>query len=471
MPRSVLVLLAAAGACAEPAWDAGVFAARDRSPEGDRRLRVAGPLWEGRGGADGRTFQALRPLTSTWTIPAAEHSGRDVLWPVGVVREKQGERFWRFANMYAFDYDTEAQSRGRLVIFPVFFSGRNRAGEIYGAVFPVGGSIHEYLGQDRLRFVLFPLYADSEVNAVRTHSVLWPIISRTRGPGVRRGRVFPFYGYSERDDRWRKQFVLWPFWTSVDYRYPDSEGGGFLLFPLYGRQREGEKTSWTVLPPFFSGAEGPKQRRLRAPWPFVRIDRGEIDQTALWPLWGRRRQENLENGFLLWPLGYHERVTRRDETLHRLMALPVFYSERVETVPPEHDGEPEVRSRYWKIWPVVSWRREPEASRLRLLALWPLKQTPAIERNYAPLWSLYTRTRAGDTVEDELLWGLWRRRAEADGDGSWSLFPLLAARRDPARDTRELSALCGLVRTRREGSHRAWSVLYFLRFGPTDAMP
>jgi hypothetical protein len=466
------LLLAASAASAEPSWDAGPFAARDRAPEGERRLRAAGPLWESRAGEDGRAFQALRPLTSAWDAPGAKRGGRDLLWPLGVARHDADELFWRFANIYAFDYATETRSRGRFVIFPVFFSGRNSAGRLYAALFPLGGSIYEYLGQDRMRFVLFPLYADSAVNAVRTQTVLWPVFSRTRGPGVRRARVFPFYGYSERDAHWRKQFVLWPVWTSVEDRYPDSTGGGFLLFPLYGRLRAGENESWTVLPPFFRGATGPQQRSLRAPWPFVRIDRGAVDQTALWPLWGRRRQANLETGFVLWPLGYHERVTRQDETLHRLMALPVFYSERVETRPAAEDGAaPEVLSRYWKLWPLVSWRREPEASRLRLLALWPLKQTAPIERNYAPLWSLYTRSRAGDTVDDELLWGLWRRRTEADGGGRWSLFPLLAAQREPARDAREISALGGLVRYRREGSQRAWKLLYCLQFGTPDATP
>jgi len=68
---------------------------------------------------------------------------------------------------------------------------------------------------------------------------------------VHRWRVFPFYGISRSDDRWTKRFVMWPFWTSVKYEYPNQKGGGFILWPLFGKVDVGENYSRSFLPPFF----------------------------------------------------------------------------------------------------------------------------------------------------------------------------------------------------------------------------
>lgn len=448
-------------------FDAGFLASKDQAPDGCERLRAAGPIVELQIGPDGRSFHALRPVTSAWQMPDASRSGRDILWPLGSIKRFRGETFWRFLNIYGTDSDPEPDSRGRVVVFPLVFAGRDKAGDTYGAVFPIGGTIHEYFGQDRLGFVLFPLYGFNAQNDLRTHHVLWPIYARTQGPGVSRVRVFPLYGRSVRENRWDKRFVLWPIWTSTRYTYPDSNGGGFLLFPVFGHAREGDKESWTVFPPLFRRAVGPTQRELRAPWPFIRIDRGKVNQTAVWPLWGTRTQDNLTTGFFLWPLGYRERMQRKDHTLSRFMLLPFIQTERVDE--PKTNGSTVVRSRHWKLWPLVSTRREPDAARVRVLALWPLKHTVPIERNLAPLWSLYTHTRTETTTEDELLWGLWRRRSNADGSGRFSLFPLLAVERDAERDRRHVSALLGLVRVEREGWRKRVRLLYFLSFG--DRLP
>ncbi len=100
---------------------------------------------------------------------------------------------------------------------------------------------------------------------------------------------------------------------------------------------------------------------------------------------------------------------------------------------------------------------------MRALALWPLKQTPGIERNWAPLWSLYTRERAGDARDTELLWGIYHHRRTAT-QRDVSVFPLLRTHRDDAREARSWSLLYGLAGVEKEGVRRTWRLLYFLKF-------
>jgi hypothetical protein len=104
---------------------------------------------------------------------------------------------------------------------------------------------------------------------------------------------------------------------------------------------------------------------------------------------------------------------------------------------------------------------------LRVLALWPLKHTPAVERNWAPLWSLYSRERVGDGIESELLWGLYRHQRRNDSR-RLSLFPLLqssSSRIENETPLRRWSLLYGLIGYRREGLHKQFRMLYFLKFG------
>ena len=54
--------------------------------------------------------------------------------------------------------------------------------------------------------------------------------------------------------------------------------------------------------------------------------------------------------------------------------------------------------------------RVGDQSRFRTLLLWPLRHTAPVEREYAPLWTIYQHTRAGANTDDEVLWGLFRHQ-------------------------------------------------------------
>lgn len=116
-----------------------------------------------------------------------------------------------------------------------------------------------------------------------------------------------------------------------------------------------------------------------------------------------------------------------------------------------------------KIWPLASYRRRGERSLLRAPDLWPVMNINQVERNYAPLWTLYSRERVGDAVETELLWGLYRQR-KTEREKSGSIFPLVSWRRSRENEgDRKWSLLGGLVGYQREGGSRRLQLLYVIK--------
>jgi hypothetical protein len=220
--------------------------------------------------------------------------------------------------------------------------------------------------------------------------------------------------------------------------------------------------TWWVLPPFFRYTRSARLRQVNAPWPFIQFSAGDMRKLYFWPLWGRKHAPPQRHFFFLWPIGSLRIVDRPDEALRRLLILP-FVTYESRRTRPAGAGSREaatgpVNARRFKLWPLLSYRREGETWRLRVADLWPLKDAPGVARNYAPLWTLFRWEQHGRTREQELLWGLYRRRVEADGARRMSVFPLWQTQR--GRDHRDWSLLKGLAGYRREGSKKWYRFLY-----------
>ena len=397
------------------------------------------------------SFFAVRPFYSHTVLEEGEI--RDVFWPLysrKLFKDEDTSRALIFWFTHHFNASEESP-RHRRWFLPFYFQGRDANDENYFALFPLGGRIYEFLGRDRIAFFLFPLFGKSQINDVKTTSVLWPIYSRTRGEGIQRDRVFPIIGKSTLEGKYEKRFVLWPFWTSADYFYPGDSGSSWILFPICGRAKmDNEKTLW-VIPPFFRFTKGEKENRIFCPWPFFQKKENERhNKLYVWPLWGRDRYQGGLNhrNFLFWPIFWSERSEQAQRSKTRRMALPFFFSEREflndKTLPKKE--RPEI-SRAWKIWPLMSWQRDEHASRFRMLELWPVKNAAPIERNWAPLWTLYKRTNVDGLIRKDVFWFLWHSEKHLlEERAEWSL-------------------LKGMLSYKKEGVQKKIRLLYFFNFG------
>lgn len=445
-------------------FDFGPLITKDVSLQGNSRIRVLGPIWEHQSNENGQSFSAFRPVFSRTAETNSPRILKELVWPFATFKIYRNESYYRVLTGFGHDYEIDAESRYKNHLLPLLFQGRAADGDNYFALFPVGGTIREFMGKDRIDFALFPLYARTQVNEFVTHDVLWPFVSWSKRDGASRWRVFPFYGQAQSDGAWKRRFVLWPIWTSMDVEKNDD--GGFILFPVTGYSRlEDERTFWLV-PPLFKWLEAPERRVVNCPWPFVQYETGDQEKLYLWPIWGTKKKGLSESSFYLWPVFHSGRTEFDAETKSNFRALPFVYSDKTVERPSEDDAAGLVSERYFKLWPLFSYRREGDVSRFRSLELWPTKNMGPVERNFAPLWTVYTRERDGESFDTELLWGIYRNRKGKEGERAFSVFPLYSQKH--ASDPDQLSSwhiLAGLFGREVDDGVRRWRVLYFLRFG------
>ncbi len=431
---AVLALLTASG-CVSPS-------APGRA---DRTWRVT-PLLEFGRTDGGGSLVAVRPFYSRLVENSATQAVTDVAWPISTFHRTGRHLWWRAFPAYGSDDDLDdPQSRDHFWLLPIYFQGRTREGDDYRALFPLAGEVRDIATLDRAHFYLFPLYADYDRGSVESTTWLWPIYSRRHAPDLDQFSLFPIYGRAEHRDsaEWTRRYLLWPFWTEAELRGPVAHGHAFILFPLYGRVDLDKQQSWMVVPPFFSYTRAEDgYRRLHAPWPFVQSEDGRRHRRYLWPLFGWQRQDATRQWFAAWPLAGGEHTELSDRSVSRFYLNPVFYRERRTARAPA--VRPDADANYLCLWPLFSWQRQGADDRLRVPELNLFRGHAAIERNWAPLWSLFTRTHTPATgTRTELLWGLvaWGRTPVSGG--FLGLWPLLHVARQG--DGTEWSLLEGLV--------------------------
>lgn len=478
---ALAVPLAMASGCASMAKRGGAAEARpcgvhtDWGPiysrmtdlEGHDRQQVLGPIFERSIGPTNQTLHAVRPFYAR----QREASGwvhHDLLYPLGTGSTLGHDTEWRVLVGWYQDFDTsDPESAWRLMVLPIYFQGRTRDGDNYFAVFPIGGCIGDLFFRDRIDFVLFPLWMRSEVRGIETVNWLFPIIARTDDPRLRQLRIFPFYGKIQRRDYYRKRFVMWPIWTDAVWTYRYSAGRGFVFFPFYGRLRLSDQSAWMVFPPFFRHSSSAQMSSGFYPWPFVQVEHGQREKFYLWPLFGYRNQAGFSYRFLLWPLINQTRTDRGDRELRTFRAIPFIYSESERIRYPNPASKAPPPARRFEFWPLAAWDQPSTGpERLRIPDLWPGRNMPAIDRSWAPWWTLYRRDRMGPDADSEALWGFYRHSRRGDAASHLSLFPLFEQTRDAraGKSYAYWSILKGLLSREEEDGQARYRVLYVFSF-------
>jgi hypothetical protein len=445
-----------------PVHDFGcLFSTGESDDKGISGWSGVGPVLEHVEGQS-REFDAMRPFYTQET----DERGRtvlDILWPVGTVRTWGKKTDWRFLTAFGGDADRyDPASAYHAWFLPLVFFGRTKAGEDYGAVFPLGGKLGEFMGRDEMSFVLFPLYAHSRLNDLETDHVLWPLISRTTGTGVYQARFFPFYGYSSRSNAWERSYVMWPVWNHVREKRPGSEGSGYMVFPLFGHVNFKDQETWMVLPPLFRHTRTKDGTEGACPWPIVQWRKGPSSKFYMWPIYGRRATEGDRVSFWAWPLVWKGVTESGKDRQDRFRVFPLYAQESRRVIKASATN---VTERYVSVWPVMAYEREGSNTEVRVLDLWPFRDTRPVERNLTPWWTLFSRQRNAEGTQGRVLWGLARWKTRNDGDAYRSIFPLVSWKANGRTDAyREWDMLKGLIGYHRDPEARTLQFLYFLHW-------
>ncbi len=363
------------------------------------RINALGPLFDLHRD-HGRLSLGLRPLFFYRGVAEPKSWELDYLYPLGLCRfNEAGDRSTRLIPIFRWDdYKGVKEERGEQRLeFLTLFWGRTRQGKDYGGLFPLGGRMSQRLNQDRIRFFLWPIYWDTLKDEATTHHILWPLFSFTHGGGQKGSKFLPLYSYNEKlKDHALDLALLWPLFTM----HKDDQNYKWMLFPLVARSESPRtRTTW-VLWPFFSHSVYEFGEQWNFPWPFLNINRGSDRQRIkLFPFFKTEQAAGERSSFFLWPLYQFNEFQYPDgwERHHRILLFNGLHI----------DQRKQGLRKEINFWPFFRYVQERDGShRLSIPVLFPLEDE-GLERNYAPLITLFHRRQQADgTGGWDFLWGL-----------------------------------------------------------------
>jgi hypothetical protein len=426
----------------------------DEEREG-KALDLLGPLLTYRKDREERTL-AFRPLFYRKGGPGT-YTLLDYLYPFGSYLRTDREVESFFFPLYLTRHDltvkeAEKKERG----FILAFWGETEKGESYGGFFPLYGKLKNRFGHDEMNFFLWPLYSDSRDGESKTYSFLWPIVAYSEGGGREGFRVWPLGGYDRKANDYQKTFFLWPiFHFEKRNLYTDDPTEIKMALPFYFSGESSKQSYKSVIWPFFSRSYTADDQYTEwdFPWPFIQWGKGD-DRSLfrIFPIYGNKHLEGIDRGYILWPIYWyvHQDDDRYQEDLNRFLLLS-----KDQTQVWKNEGK---RQRRLRIWPLFYYRHEKEGN---VLLYWPCLiplDYEGVERNWAPLFSLYEyRRNPQGASESKFLWGFYVHRQNASRELYELSFFLTYYK---AEDLSYFSLLKGLLEYRAQGPKRALRVLY-----------
>ena len=427
--------------------------------------------------SSGSRFEALGPLyysqqvdeTTTWGLPPffSHHQDKgtdseeiDVLYPL-ISYDRFGlEHRWHVLQLLAFSggQNVDGGKRDRFQLFPFYLQQRSAEdpSRNYTSVLPFYGTMQNKLFRDRIHFVAFPLYVETQKRDVVTKNYVAPFFHLRTGDHLSGWQFWPLYGTEHKDAFTRtnsvgdaevspghdKQFGLWPLYSSAHTGIgSDNPESSLSILPFGAWQRSPKRDSTTYLWPFFSAVDDREKgyREWGTPWPFIVTSKGKGKQGfRFWPIYGHAQNDSLESRTLLYPLLRQTSAKSPAYERSRTRGLMLLYSDLREK-----DKASNRDRRRVDCWPFFTWKRDWDgAERLQALALMEpfVPTSKSVERNHSHVWSIYRSESNPKTGQSSrsVLWNLYRQERSPEGSKRSFLFGLYQSETSGGERSRRL---------------------------------
>lgn len=421
------------------------------------------------------TSSGFRPIYVWRTDPVHGKYDSYFLYPLfGYHSSPEGYRWSLLSliNHYRAPQNTAQPANGKpqstpggFDLWPVFYSRQTgNPATSYQAIFPLGGTVKKRLGQDRISWVLWPVYAEYEKNKVTTTTVLWPVFRTIQGEGNHGFTVWPLFGYRAKEGAYREQFYLWPVFFKQEHALwkpkPDISVG---VFPFYMRESSSAVTQETYLWPFFGytdRTEPVRYHETRYLWPFLVQGRGDVTYINRWsPFYTHSVVKGIDKTWVLWPIWCHRTWTDNGLNQSRDQFIWFFYHSTKQRSASNPALAPAHKTHFW---PLVSiW--DNGAGRKQVQALSPFTvlfpHNEAIPLAWDPLFSLYRYDNLQPGVRRHaLFWNFisWRRTPM---QREFHLGPILSV--DKGTAANRVAIGCGLLGMKRDTPESSWRFFAF----------
>lgn len=433
-------------------------------PEAISQRRVLYPFGEFLDMGD-RTVLIVKPLINVEKAKDGHWLQWQFLWPFFFYRRDDSiekKEFWLFPLICN---RRERATNGRVekdfMLFPLIFSGSGANEGDYFLFFPIYGKGKNFLTFDEFKVIIWPLYWEKRRKGAVRRDFPWPILSRTKGAGYDSWRVWPLWVKKERKGRYKRKWLLWPFFTwgteRLNAKYPVKIFG---FFPLYRKAETEIAVDRRYLSILFRQRKD--KRTGLSEWDFLwPIFRSEIDPETqerrfrVWPIHGRVKRPKQDSRLVIFPFGWHEkdkRVRRAKRTT--TMVIPLWFSGVWK-------GEDGSEWSYKRLFPLFGYAREKKGGwRLGVLSLphfdKPIPQ--GFERNYSVLGLFQTAKRPDAARTTRFMGTLYRHDREAL---PYDFEIAHIFRRWREKEGRSgWSALFGLIQRERTDNISHWRIFY-----------
>ncbi len=475
------VALASAGLAAQErehnAWPALV---QETDAHGQiQAWTAAGPLLFSHPSSGGGTVGGLRPLWVQTENGQGKRESVLVIYPLFSWSADAESYHWNVFELIrrtarrpdAPPLTSPLERDDVLEVWPFWFSQQTGDPDTsYRALFPVAGTLKGHLGYQRLSWIAFPAFVQTEQQGAVTTQTPWPFVRVTHG-AAHGFALWPLFGWQKRPDISTKAFFLWPFGYHQTHQpapgSPDDTPAAqeFGALPFYTLSTGPGYRSENYLWPFFGytdRTESPAYHETRYFWPFLVQGRGDDRYVNRWgPFYTHSIINGYDKTWYLWPLVRHAEWTA-DGLRQTKNQFGIFLYWSLQQRSPTH---PELApAAVTHVWPLYStW--DDGAGHHQFEFPSPLEVffpgNEKIRSTWTPFFSLfrYDRRASGD-LRASLLWNAvtWTRDTSEDRK-EFHLGPLVSYVRRP--DAMDFEFAGGLFGTSRTAGRRTWRLFWF----------
>ena len=424
--------------------------------------RGLGPIYEDTQ-TPGHTRFAIRPLYSNEYLAEGDKEAHDYLWPLAYSRRLKEATSARYLLYCKSNHDIHDPKSGeRDWLFPLWFQGQSYQGNKYKALFPIHGKIHDFLSYDTVGFTLFPFYVTFDKMDTHSYSYLWPFHSNSKKAdgSAHAFRILPFYANSVKHESHKSRSIIWPFYHDGYSLNQKKPAEWYFFFPFYGRYSSPDAEKTTFLWPFFSSYKSKNKNTLNAPWPFHTKGKSEersgpVSKLYFWPFYLENKTPETKRQIWLWPFICQFEQTRPKDSQKLNWFLPFYWNYR-------YYKEAKLKDQHIRFWPFYSYSKRNGHTLHKILDIWPQRDHPTIERNFSPLWHLYTSYHDEQKSRHDFLWGLYQQEKYLKIERSRSsLFPFYEFDSVAPEKKSDWNIFKGLIgRETRKNGNKAWRLLW-----------
>ncbi len=355
------------------------------------------------------------------TIARYETPGKTsdyLLYPLGMSHREQNHLYW--SNLFClFNYDIfygrqQVYRQGNFFPFYFFRSGFGKTND-YAAIWPLGGTVKNFLGKEEAHWFLWPLWIKTYNSETVNYWYPWPLINYRCGKSHGFG-FYPLGGHFFQKGVYDERYFLWP----LGYRYINFERQelkkGFL--PFYAYERTPNVRDLSIIWPIWGHRKEnqPVYEERRLLWPLWVQGRGEMRYVNRWaPFYthSENKRRCLKKTWYLWPFIKEQNWKEGDMDIHQEQFLYFIFWHQEQ----KNCKNLNFLAKKTHFWPIYSYWEDGQGHRqMQMLSPFDVffPNNTMVRDIYSPLFALYRYDENNGVIRQSFLFQLFQEEREGD---------------------------------------------------------